>query len=99
MVLFATHFLELTALAAEPGTCNYHVTALVSESEQDKNDAKDVVMLYSIEPGVCEKSFGIHVARAVDFPTDIVEHAERLSKKMQDVLKWWRSYESENVLV
>ena len=84
MVLFATHFLELTALAAEPGTCNYHVTALVSESEQDKNDAKDVVMLYSIEPGVCEKSFGIHVARAVDFPTDIVEHAERLSKKMQD---------------
>ena len=78
-VLFATHFHELTEMAVQSdnsGVVNYHVSAHAPA------DTKEVVMLYAVEPGVCERSFGIHVARTVDFPQEIIDEAEALALDM-----------------
>ncbi len=54
--LFATHYLELTAVAADlPAVANVHVAAI----EQDGR----VVFLYAVRPGPADRAYGIHVAR------------------------------------
>lgn len=74
--LFTTHFTELTQLAEEIGTVrNYHVSALVADQK--------LTLLYQIQPGVCDKSFGIHVAELVNFPKDIIQDANRRLARLE----------------
>nr|ATL75347.1 mutS-like protein 2 [Diachasma muliebre] len=75
--LFATHFHEITRIAEEvPTVKNYHVTALV---EKD-----NVTFLYSVKPGICDQSFGIHVAKMVRFPEEIIEFARAKQIELED---------------
>jgi DNA mismatch repair protein MutS len=69
--LFATHYYEV-ARAAErwPRACNLHVTA--------EEHGDDVVFLYSVTPGVADKSFALHVARLAGMPEQILRRAEEL---------------------
>ena len=46
---------------------NYHVKALV-------NDDK-ITLLYKLESGVCDKSFGIDVAKLANFPEGVINDA------------------------
>eukprot|EP00667_Euglena_gracilis_P002281 EG_transcript_2281 len=75
--LFATHFHELTHMAAEHSNVrNFHVTADTSRDH--------IMMLYQIQGGPCEKSFGIHVAELARFPDDIVQCAKRKAAELED---------------
>jgi DNA mismatch repair protein MSH2 len=86
--LFATHFHELTALADEyPHVKNLHVTAHISGTGSDAEDAnakREVTLLYKVEPGVCDQSFGIHVAELVRFPEKVVRMAKRKADELED---------------
>src|SRR5437867_4900053 len=61
--LFATHYHELTKLAAErKGVCNFNV-AVREWNEQ-------IIFLRKIVPGGADKSYGIQVARLAGLPKD-----------------------------
>jgi DNA mismatch repair protein MSH2 len=85
--LFATHFHELTALADEyPQVTNLHVTAHISGTGADaaENNKREVTLLYKVEPGICDQSFGIHVAELVRFPDKVVRMAKRKADELED---------------
>ena len=69
--LFATHYHELTDLAADlPGVGNLHVSA---REWQDS-----VVFLRKIEAGGSDRSFGIQVARLAGLPATVVARAQEI---------------------
>ncbi|XWS61004.1 hypothetical protein CRYUN_Cryun07bG0088100 [Craigia yunnanensis] len=87
--LFATHFHELTALANENannesqkkqivGMANYHVSAHIDSS------SRKLTMLYKVEPGACDQSFGIHVAEFAKFPESVVALAREKAAELED---------------
>lgn len=81
--MFATHFHELTALVDEyPRVQNLHVVAHIGDAT-DK-DRREVTLLYKVEEGVCDQSFGIHVAELVRFPEKVVNMAKRKADELED---------------
>ena len=61
------------------GVQNLHVSAHVKE---DSSSGTTVSMLYAVSPGACERSYGIHVARAARFPQEIIDNASALESQM-----------------
>src|ERR1700730_5699676 len=67
--LFATHYHELTKLAAErKGVCNFNVAV----REWDEQ----IILLRKIIPGGADKSYGIQVARLAGLPKEILDRAK-----------------------
>ena len=85
--LFATHFHELTALVDNfPQVCNLHVVAHISDTGDGAGPERkrEVTLLYKVQPGVCDQSFGIHVAELVRFPQKVVNMAKRKADELED---------------
>jgi len=67
--LFATHYHELTRLAAErSGVVNFNVAV------REWND--QIIFLRKIIPGGADKSYGIQVARLAGLPKEILDRAK-----------------------
>ncbi|CAE6337838.1 unnamed protein product [Rhizoctonia solani] len=82
--LFATHFHELTTLSEElEHVKNLHVVAHVNQTGQTTQE-RDITLLYKVEPGVCDQSFGIHVAELANFPENVVKLAKRKAEELED---------------
>jgi len=69
--LFATHYHELTALAAKLPNLACH-TMRVKEWQDD------VVFLHEVAPGAADRSYGIHVGRLAGLPPAVVGRAEQV---------------------
>ena len=74
--LFATHYHELTALAAHlPGVRNFSVA--VAE------DGNEVAFLRRIVPGGADKSYGVHVARLAGLPQGVINRAWEVLSELE----------------
>lgn len=90
--LFATHFHELTALAERypKSVKNLHVVAFIDntgdteDSKEAERKKRQVTLLYRVEPGICDQSFGIHVAELVRFPEKVVNMARQKAEELED---------------
>jgi DNA mismatch repair protein MutS len=69
--LFATHYHELTALAAK-------LSALACHTMRVKEWRDEVVFLYEVAPGAADRSYGIHVARLAGVPGAAIARAEQV---------------------
>ena len=67
--LFATHFHEMTALAAKVGRL-HNATMRVKEWHGD------VVFLHEVVPGAADRSYGIQVAKLAGLPPSVIERAK-----------------------
>jgi len=75
--LFATHYHELTKLAAErKGVCNFNV-AVREWNEQ-------IIFLRKIVPGGADKSYGIQVARLAGLPKEILDRAKEILSRLEN---------------
>jgi DNA mismatch repair protein MutS len=74
--LFATHYHELTKLAAErKGVCNFNVAV------REWND--QIIFLRKIIPGGADKSYGIQVARLAGLPKEILDRAKEILSDLE----------------
>ena len=74
--LFATHYHELTELAAVlPGVRNYRVAV----SEEDGH----IAFLHRIVPGGADRSYGVHVAMLAGMPASVVNRAQELLNELE----------------
>ena len=69
--LFATHYHELTALAAR-------LDGLEPHTMRVKEWRDNIVFLYEVGAGAADRSYGIHVARLAGLPSAAVERAEEV---------------------
>jgi DNA mismatch repair protein MutS len=80
MVLFATHFHELVALAERwPLVSNYHVTAV-----ENMTRSGAPVFSHRVLPGSTSRSFGIEVARMAGLPAAVIERAKEVALALSD---------------
>jgi DNA mismatch repair protein MutS len=67
--LFATHFHEMTALAAK-------LKRLHNATMRVKEWHGDVVFLHEVVPGAADRSYGIQVAKLAGLPASVIERAK-----------------------
>jgi DNA mismatch repair protein MutS len=74
--IFATHYHELTALAAElPGAANASLKA--------REWKQDLIFLHEIQPGPADRSYGVQVARLAGLPRSAVARAAQILKQLE----------------
>ncbi len=74
--LFATHYFELTSLAAEaPGVANVHVEAV--------EHAETLVFLHSVKDGPANQSYGLQVAALAGIPRSVTAEARRYLTELE----------------
>ncbi|MGY6411214.1 MAG: DNA mismatch repair protein MutS [Alkalilacustris sp.] len=74
--LFATHYHELTGLAAKlPGVAN--ATVAVKEWQGD------VIFLHEVRPGAADRSYGVQVARLAGLPAPVVTRARDILRMLE----------------
>ena len=75
--LFATHYHQLTELAARlRGVCNMNVAV------REWND--EIVFLHKIVDGGTDRSYGIHVARLAGVPRELIERARQILADVEE---------------
>jgi DNA mismatch repair protein MutS len=74
--LFATHYHELTALAARLENLACH-TMRVKEWQDD------VVFLHEVAPGAADRSYGIHVGQLAGLPPEVVTRSKQILETLE----------------
>ena len=75
--LFATHYHELTALAAKLPSLSCHCMRV-------KEWQGDVVFLHEVGPGSADRSYGIHVARLAGLPAAVIARSETILHSLEN---------------
>lgn len=74
--LFATHYHELTALAAKLPQVSCH-------SMKVKEWKGSIIFLHEVIAGAADRSYGIHVARLAGLPAAVIHRAEEVLKTLE----------------
>jgi DNA mismatch repair protein MutS len=74
--LFATHFHELTALAAR-------LPRLFNATVRVKEWQNEVIFLHEVVPGAADRSYGIQVAKLAGLPAPVIERAKVVLAKLE----------------
>jgi DNA mismatch repair protein MutS len=77
LTLFATHYFELTQLAAEfPHVANVHLSAVQHRDQ--------IVFLHAVEEGPASQSYGLEVARLAGVPPTVIRAARKRLAELEE---------------
>jgi DNA mismatch repair protein MutS len=76
LTLFATHYHELTELAAL-------LPRVVNRTMAVKEWDEKIVFLRRVVPGSADKSYGLHVARLAGLPAEVIERAGEILQNLE----------------
>ncbi len=76
MVLFATHYHELTSLASRLPLCS-NANVIVRET------GNSIAFLYKVEEGAADRSYGIHVAAMAGVPSTVLGRARKVLQDLE----------------
>jgi DNA mismatch repair protein MutS len=80
--LFATHYFELTELAAEhPGIANVHLDAV---EYHDAKQGDQLVFMHAVKEGPANRSFGLQVAALAGLPKAVITEARRTLSELEN---------------
>ncbi|MEJ2547123.1 MAG: DNA mismatch repair protein MutS, partial [Gemmatimonadota bacterium] len=75
--VFATHYHELVELADSlPGVEAWNVAV--------RETGDEIVFLRRLEPGGCDRSYGVHVARLAGVPRPVIDRAFEVLHELED---------------
>ncbi|MDE1971859.1 MAG: DNA mismatch repair protein MutS [Hyphomicrobiales bacterium] len=74
--LFATHFHEMTALAAK-------LKRLHNATMRVKEWQGEVILLHEVVPGAADRSYGIQVAKLAGLPASVIERAKLVLAQLE----------------
>jgi len=75
--IFATHYHELVELADKlDGVTAWNVSV--------RETGDDIVFLRRLEPGGCDRSYGVHVARLAGVPGEVIDRAFAVLHELED---------------
>ena len=88
--LFATHYHALSREfeRANPHVALFHMACAVDEG------SRAVTFLYRFQPGACNRSHGIHVAKLAGLAPPVLEEAAAASQALEDEVEERRLLES-----
>lgn len=87
MTLFATHYQELTHLAAtHANLCNVHMRIHEAEDLKSEKTGKvgEITFLYQLAAGPASKSYGIHVAKLAGLPKSVTRRATSVLENLEN---------------
>jgi DNA mismatch repair protein MutS len=76
MVLFSTHFHELTSMEDE-------FSAVQNLSVSVRETDAGVIFLHQVKPGRADRSYGINVARLAQLPDSVVNRAQQILSQLE----------------
>lgn len=74
--LFATHYHELTQLAAK-------LPHLANATMKVKEWQDEIIFLHEVVAGVADRSYGIHVARLAGLPPNVIARAQQVLDRLE----------------
>ena len=77
--LFATHYHELTTITKE---CPYVSNASMAINEENGS----LIFTYELVTGPADKSYGIHVAEMAGLPKPLIDHAQTLLNRYENII-------------
>jgi DNA mismatch repair protein MutS len=79
--LFATHYFELTALAAQyEGIANVHLDAV---EYRDPKQGEQLVFMHAVKDGPANRSFGLQVAALAGLPKPVIAEARQILAELE----------------
>jgi DNA mismatch repair protein MSH6 len=88
LMIFSTHYHHLAEQVVRhsiPGVAMGHMdyTLAATSAEVSSAQSREVVFLYRLVSGVCQRSYGIEVASRAGIPSNIVESARLISRRLE----------------
>ncbi|KAH7642757.1 dna mismatch repair protein msh6-like protein [Dermatophagoides farinae] len=101
--LFSTHYHSILGELNGKANIKLGYMSYMIENENDKDPTdENIVFLYKLQPGICNKSYGFNVAKLAGIPNEIIRRAHQHSQqfelecRIKSLLNWFQQRKKQH---